>query len=77
LIRATDPITHLAFLDLRPSLSDDLDAADASFPRLLGIWGGGVLGRVLTSESSEFIEEELDPEDIDEEVDEIESERLR
>lgn len=36
-----------------------------------------MLGGVLILESSELVDEELDPEDPDEEADEIESERLR
>jgi hypothetical protein len=48
-----------------------------SLPRLRGIVGGGVLGHVLTSESSELVDEELDPEDADEDAKEIESERSR
>jgi len=46
-----------------------------SLPHLRGIVGGGVLGRVLTSESSELVDEELDPEGADEDAEEIESER--
>ena len=41
------------------------------FPPLLDSCGAGVLGRVLTSDSSELVEVELDPED------ENETERLR
>jgi hypothetical protein len=69
-------VTYLAFLDLCPSLSDDLDVCDGSLPCLLGTWGGGVLRGVLIVESSELVDEELDPEDPDEEADKIESKRL-
>jgi hypothetical protein len=65
-------VTHLAFLDLCPPLSDDLAGGSAVlFPPLLDTCGAGVLGRVLASDSSELVEVELDPED------EIETERLR
>jgi hypothetical protein len=51
-------------LDLCPPLSDDLAGGSAVlFPPLLDSCGTGVLGRVLTSDSSELVEVELNPED--------------
>jgi len=60
-------MTNLAFLDLRSSLSD---ALDAPLPRFPDIRGGGVLGGVFPSEPEELVAE------LEEEDDEVESERL-